>query len=181
MAEHGGEDSIGIAGIDGERGNLLAIAQAEMSPGFSGVGGFINSVADGKVGAMQAFAAGDINNVGIGWSYGDGADRLRGFVIEDGIPGAAVVVGLPDSAVDLAHVENVWLAGNAGGGAGAASAKRADHAPVQLLICVLGNLLCECRAMRTEKPKRKSSRRKIAWEVVTGPPETPNSQTDSIN
>ena len=45
MAEHGSEDSIGIARIDGERGNLEAIAQAEMSPGFSGVGRFIDSVA----------------------------------------------------------------------------------------------------------------------------------------
>ncbi len=65
-----------------------------------------------------------------------------------GIPGAAVVVRLPDTAVDLAHVENVWLAGNAGRGAGAAAAKRADHAPMQLLVSVLGNLL---RAARRER------------------------------
>jgi hypothetical protein len=46
MAEHSGEDSIGVARIDGECGDLLAVAQAEMSPGFSGVGRFIDAVSD---------------------------------------------------------------------------------------------------------------------------------------
>jgi hypothetical protein len=73
-----------------------------MSPGLAGVGGFVDSVADRKIGAMQAFAAGDINDVGIGRSDGDGANRLRGLVVEDGRPGAAVVVRLPYAAVDLA-------------------------------------------------------------------------------
>ena len=155
MAEHGGENSIGIARIDGQRGDLLAVAQAEMSPGLSGVGRFVDSVANGEVGAMQAFAAGDINNVGIGGSDGDGADRLRGFVVEDRSPGAAVVVGFPDAAVDLAHIEDIGLAGNAGGGASAAAAKRADHAPMQILISILGNLLCGARCDRTGKPKCK--------------------------
>ena len=58
-----------------------------------------------------------------------------------GVPNAAVVVGLPDSAVDLGHVEDIRLAGNSGSGAGAASAKRADHAPVEILIGIFGNLL----------------------------------------
>jgi len=70
---------------------------------------------------MQPFAARDINNVGVRGGYGDGADRLRGLVIEDGIPGAAIVIGLPYSAVDLAYVENIWLAGNAGSGSRAAA------------------------------------------------------------
>src|ERR1017187_8684513 len=90
---------------------------------------------------MQALAAGDINNVGVGWGDGDGADRLRRLVVEDRRPGATVVIRLPYSAVDLAHVENIGLAGNASCGAGAASAKRADHPPVQVLISILGNLL----------------------------------------
>ena len=84
MAEHGGEDFIGIAWVDGERGDLQAIAQAEVGPGFSGVGGFVNSVANGEIGTMQAFAAAHINDVGIRGSYGDGTDRLRGLVVEDG-------------------------------------------------------------------------------------------------
>ena len=92
---------------------------------------------------MKPLSAGDIDNVGVGSSDGDGADGLSWLVIENRVPGSAVVVGFPDSAVDLAHIENIRLAGNAGGGAGAASAKWADHAPVQILICVSGNLLSE--------------------------------------
>ena len=83
MAEHGGENAIRVARIDGERGNLLSIAQAEMRPGFAGVGGFVDAVADREIGAMQSFAAADINDVGIGGGDRDGADGLRGLVIED--------------------------------------------------------------------------------------------------
>src|ERR1039458_9918581 len=112
-----------------------------MRPGFSSVSRFVDSIAHGEIGTVQAFAAGYINDVGVRRRYRDGANRLRGFVVEDRSPDAAVVVRLPTAAVDLRHVEAIRLAGNASGGAGAATAKRADHAPVQFLICILGNLL----------------------------------------
>ncbi len=76
-----------------------------------------------------------------------------GSLIEDGIPGAAVVVRLPDAAVHLADVENIGLAGYTGGGASAATAKRADHAPVQFLVCIFGNL-CPERGGRQENQQR---------------------------
>ena len=106
VAEDGGENPVWIARIDGERGDLLAVAKAEMGPGLARVGGFVDAVADGEIGAMQSFAAGDINDVGIGGSDRDGADGLRGFVIEDGIPGAAVIVRFPDAAVHLPDVKH---------------------------------------------------------------------------
>ena len=67
----------------------------------------------------------------------DGATAMApieplGCVVEDRIPGAAVVVGLPHAAVDRADVEHVRLVGNSDGGLGAAAAERADHAPSQL-------------------------------------------------
>ena len=37
-----------------------------MRPGLAGVGGFVDAVADGEVGALQAFAAADVDDVGIG-------------------------------------------------------------------------------------------------------------------
>src|ERR1700734_1505043 len=99
---------------------------------------------------MQAFAARHINNVGIRRRYGDGADGLRRLTVEDGCPGATIVVRFPNSSVDLAHVENIWLTGNAGGGTGTASAKRANHAPTQILISVLRNRLRPTRRNRQE-------------------------------
>src|SRR5580692_3841918 len=99
---------------------------------------------------MQAFAASHINNVGIRRRYCDGADGLRRLMVEDGCPGATVIVRFPNSSVDLAHVENIWLTGNPSGGAGTASAKRANHAPTQILISVLRNLLRPARWNRQE-------------------------------
>src|SRR5579862_6127031 len=140
MAEDGREDFVGIARIGGERGNLLAVGEAEMSPRLAGVGGLVNAVADGKVGTMQSLTTGDVDDVGIGGSDSDGADRLSGFAIEDGIPCPAVIIRFPDAAVDLTHVEDIGLTSNSGGGARASAAKRADHAPVQFLISSFGNL-----------------------------------------
>ncbi len=39
------KDSIGVTGTDGDGGNLLAVAEAEMRPGFAGVEGFVDAVA----------------------------------------------------------------------------------------------------------------------------------------
>src|ERR1700758_341296 len=111
-----------------------------MSPGLAGVGGFVNAVADGKIGPMQSLTTGDVNGIGIRGSDGDGADRLSGYVVEDRIPGAAVIIRFPDAAVYLPHVEDVGLARNSGSGARAPAAKRADHAPVQFLIRRFRNL-----------------------------------------
>ncbi len=99
---------------------------------------------------MQAFTAGHINDVGIRLRYCYGANRLGRFVVEDRSPGAAVVVRLPDSSVDLSHIENIRLAGDAGGGSGAASAERADHAPMEILISIFWNLLRGGRSDREE-------------------------------
>ena len=89
---------------------------------------------------MQSLAAANINNVRIGGRDRDGADRLRRLVIEDGIPGSAVVVGLPDPAIHLRHVKNIGLAGHPAESARAAAAEWADHPPVQFLVSVLGDL-----------------------------------------
>src|SRR5580704_9274009 len=107
-----------------------------MSPGFSRVSGFVDSVSYRKIGAVQAFAAGHINDIGIRRGDGNGADRLRRLVVEDRVPSATVVIRFPNSAVDLAHVENIGLAGDASGSTSAPAAKGADHPPMQFLICI---------------------------------------------
>ena len=112
-----------------------------MRPGFSGVAGFVNAVAHGKIGPRQTFAAPDINNVGIGRRHGNGSDRLRRFTVKDGIPRAAVIVRLPDAAVDRAHVKHIGLTRHAASCAGPAAARGADHAPAHFLVSGFGNLL----------------------------------------
>ena len=141
MPEHGRKQPIRIARIDGERRDLLAVAQAEMGPGLAGVDRLVNPVAYREVGAQQTLPAGDVDDIRIGRRDGDGPDRLRGLVVEDGPPRAAVVVRLPHPAVDLADVEDVRLARHAGARARSPAAKRPDQAPAHFLIQRLGVLL----------------------------------------
>src|SRR5205823_2900872 len=61
VPEDGDENAIGIARVNGDGTDLLAVAQAEMLPGLAGVGGFVDAIAGREVGAAQSFAAADIN------------------------------------------------------------------------------------------------------------------------
>ena len=65
MTQDGGKDPVRVPRVDGELRDLLALAQSEMGPGPAGVDGFIDAVADREVGSLKAFAAPDIDDVGI--------------------------------------------------------------------------------------------------------------------
>src|SRR5262245_55892783 len=133
MPRYSGKNLIGIARVNSQLRNLLAVAQAEVRPSLAGVSGFVDAVADGEVGAMQPLAATDINNVGVGRRYSQRPDGTCGLIVEDRLPGAPEVVCLPHPAVAHADIEDVGLAGNSGDGARASSPKWADRAPVQRL------------------------------------------------
>src|SRR6516164_117307 len=90
---------------------------------------------------LQALAATDVEDVRVGGRDGHGADRAGRLVVEDGLPGSAEVVGLPDAAVADADVEDAGLAADAHGGDGPAAAERADHAPAQAVIQLRGQVL----------------------------------------
>ena len=131
VAEGGDEEAVGIARVDEDGGDLLGVAESEVTPGLAGVGGLVHAVADGEIGALESFAAAHVDGVGVGGGEGDGADGAGGLVVEDGLPGAAEVVGLPDAAVVDADVEDVGLGGDAGGADGAAAAVGSDVAPAE--------------------------------------------------
>src|SRR6202035_261596 len=114
-----------------------------MRPGFPCIGGFVDTVAYGKIGASEACAACNINDVRVRRSDGDGANRLRRLRIENGRPGAAVVIGFPDATVDSADVKDGRLACDACERARAAAAEWADHAPAHFAISAFGKLLRE--------------------------------------
>ena len=133
MPQHRGEQMVGVARIHGQRRNLLAGAEAQMRPSLACVGGFVDAVAYRQIGALQALAAGHVDDVGIGRRHRDGANGPGGLAIEDRRPGSSVVVGLPNAPVDLAHVEQIGLARYARGRAGPATPEGADVAPVQIM------------------------------------------------
>src|SRR5580692_6582250 len=134
MAEDGNENAIGILRVDDDVGDLLAVAQAQVLPGFSAVAGFVDAVAGGKIGTAETFAAAHINNVSIARRDGKRADGAGGLTVEDGEPGATGIGGFPDAAVVYADVKEIWIAGDAGGGYGAASTEGADAAPLKIRI-----------------------------------------------
>src|ERR1700693_3433717 len=115
-----------------------------MGPRFAGVGGFVNPIAHREIGPMQALTATDINDVGIGRGNGDRSNRLRAFVIEDGIPSPPIVVRFPTPAIYLPDVKHIRLAWNFRSGASASATKRANHSPTQILVSVFGNLRPTC-------------------------------------
>ena len=120
-----------------------------MLPGAARVGRLVDAVADGKVGAAQAFSAADIDRARTGGGDGQRSDRTGAVVvirlviiglvairlsIEDRVPSAAEVGRLPNSAVVGRHVEDIRLARHPGNRHRASPAKRPDHAPVEFLV-----------------------------------------------
>ncbi len=135
------ENAVGIFRVDENHGDLLGTTQTEVRPRFSRVGGLVDSVAGREIRTLQAFAAAHVNDVRIGRCNRQRANRARGLVIENRIPGVAKIGALPDAAIDGGHVENVGLVRHAGDGHGAASAKRPDAAPAHLGVELLIELL----------------------------------------
>ena len=132
MTEDRDEEPVGVAGIDGDGRDHLAVAQPEMLPRASGVGGLVDPVADRQIGTDDARAGADVDDVGVRRRDGDRADRAGRLVVEQRHPVGAVVGRSPDAAVVEAGVEHVRLAGDAGQRAGASGASRADVAPAHL-------------------------------------------------
>src|ERR1017187_1933549 len=81
---------------------------------------------------MESFTAADVNNLRVRRRNNDGADRSGGLLIENWLPRAAIVGGLPDASVDRADEEDIWLAGHTGCGASASTTEGADIAPTHL-------------------------------------------------
>jgi hypothetical protein len=125
------ENAVRVPWIDEHRADLPRVPQPEVLPAASGVGRFVDAVADRQVGPLEAFAAADVDDVRIGRRDGNRADRLRRLIVEQRRPGVAVVGRLPDAAVVDADIEDVRLLGDAGGAHRAAAAERADVAPLE--------------------------------------------------
>src|SRR2546421_2797186 len=133
MTGDGDQDVIGIARIDCDLRNLLPIAQPEMRPGLPRIDRFVDAVSYRKVRTLQSFTAANINNIRIGSRDRDASNGAGWLVVKYRRPRAAVVISLPNAAVDLSNVEDVRLRWHTGDRARAASAKWANAAPVKRL------------------------------------------------
>jgi hypothetical protein len=114
VTEDCNEEPVGVAGIHGDRRNHLAVAQSEMLPGASGISGFVDPVADGKIRTDDARSGPDIDDVGVRRGDTDRANRAGRLVIEQRNPVGAVVRRSPEPAVVEPGIDRVRLAGDAG-------------------------------------------------------------------
>lgn len=80
---------------------------------------------------MQTFTTSDINNVRVRRRDSNRTDGACGLLVKDRLPGATVVIRLPDAAVAYADIEDARLARYAGNGAGTSATERADPSPVE--------------------------------------------------
>src|SRR4029077_16966278 len=105
--------------------------QAQMGPGPPGVGRLVNAIAEARRVPEGGLAAADIDGVGSGGSHGERTDRGDRLIVEDGLPHATAVAGLPEPAIHGAGVELLWPSGHARHGVGPPAADGAEQAPAK--------------------------------------------------
>src|SRR5215469_16298381 len=74
VAESGDVDNVGIRWVDAYFANIAGVFEAEMLPGFAGVGGLVNAVTVGDVATNGSLAHANIDHVGVGGRDGNAAD-----------------------------------------------------------------------------------------------------------
>src|SRR5579859_8014184 len=141
-------DAVRIGRINDNFADLACLREANGAPGFAGVSRFEQADAIRVLTANVGFTGADVDDIGIGWSYGDSADgayrdsSLR--AVRNRKPGAAGVFGLPYPAADGAHVEGVGLGSVTGHAIGASAAHGADVTPLKAVEHLRGILLSGC-------------------------------------
>ena len=90
--------------------DVMGVGEAHVLPGLAAVGGLVNAVAPGRTLAIVGFAGADPDDRRIGRRDGDVADGGDAFLVEDRLPGGAIVGGFPDAAGSHADKNNIRIA-----------------------------------------------------------------------
>ena len=142
---------VGVVRIDPDRADMARRFKADRMPARTAVDGFEHALARRHVVARGHLAGTRVQHARIGCCDGQRADRRR-TMIEDRVPRAPGIEGLPDAAAGRAEVERVRLVGDADRDRTPAAAKRPDQAPAHSVGkcggCIArrrGGLLCGCR------------------------------------
>ncbi len=142
VPEHRRVDDVRVGGVDAQLADLTAITQPDVGPGLPGVGRLVDAVPRRGVAANASLAGADVDDVGVGGSDGDAADRPGAEeFIGDGFPRHPAIHCLPHTAACGTHVIHVRLARHASHRRHPPAAIRPDRAPLQraeqLLIVAL--------------------------------------------
>src|SRR4051812_19581609 len=131
-----------------------------MGPGLPCIGRFVDAVASGQVGPLQAFAAADVNDVWVGGRNGNRANRAGGLIVKNRLPGSSRVGCLPHAAINGAHVEDIRLLRYATTRAATPATRGPNHPPAHFAVQVGIELLCG-RGNEEERSKRADAREKM--------------------
>ncbi len=130
-------DSVRIAGIEDDAGDVLRLFQPHVLPGFAAIVGAVDAVAIGDATLAVVFSRADPDHVRIFGIEDHGADGVGAFAIEDRSPGGARVDSLPDTAGCGANVIRALVAGVDGEGDHASgSDRRTDGAELESGECI---------------------------------------------
>ncbi len=105
------EDDVRVARVDQYPPDVLGLGEAHVRPGLAAVRAPIDAVAEADVTPADVLARAHPDVLGIGRVEGEAADRVRGLRVEDGRPGRAGVLRLPDAARAHGHVPGGPLQG----------------------------------------------------------------------
>src|SRR5213080_2018612 len=169
MAEHAGENPVGIVRVNHDGANLLSIAQSEMFPGTAPIQRFINSVAGGKIRPAKAFAAAYVNHVRIRCCDSQSADCASLLIIKHGIPSAPIVRCSPDAAVIRRHKEDIRLRLYPRDSHAAPAAKWADQSPAQFLIKLGIELLGGGKSCGNRNERNNTNDHTANWDQMLSP------------
>src|SRR5262249_52237830 len=94
----GDVDGAGVARVEEDLADVLGLLQADLVPGLAAVDGFVDAVAVADRALAVVLAGAYPDDVGVLRVQGDVADRVGALFVENGRPGGAGVLGLPDAA-----------------------------------------------------------------------------------
>jgi hypothetical protein len=80
---------------------------------------------------MQPFTAAYINDLRIGNRHRDGTDRTGWLIVKNRLPRSPIIDRFENAAIDLCHVKDIWLRGNARDCTSSTAPEWSDVAPSQ--------------------------------------------------
>src|SRR4051794_6273103 len=96
--------------MDPNLADVARVVQANIRPGAAGVRALVDPVAVGDVDADRSLTCTDVDDIGICWSDGEGADRGSGEeTVGNRAPVDAAVDGFPDAARARAEIKRIWI------------------------------------------------------------------------
>src|SRR5205807_10258287 len=90
-------DGARVARVDEDLADVFGRLETQVLPALAAVVGTVDAVAIADAALAVVLAGADPDDVRILGIEDDGADRVGAFVVEDGRPGDAGVVGFPDA------------------------------------------------------------------------------------